>query len=241
MRHRLAVILVSLWVAGSIAPVAGAEVRSDVPSVIDPGSRYMFYLHGVDVELQGPDTFNRKFQKTYEYTAIARALAERGFVVITEARPKNTRIPEYTSKLISQIRQLLTAGVPGLNIAVVGHSKGGFMAMAASRQIASPDVSFVVLAGCPLTTTHDIAGSDYRATYEEFLKTTKDRLKSRLYSIYDATDEWMGSCREVFAENPNAKTQEIVLKSDMRAGMGHRIFYSPAKIWMDPVIDWITK
>ena len=241
MRYCLSVIFVLLGVAGSIAPVAGAEVKNDIPSTIDPGSKYLFYLHGIDVELQGPDSYNRKFRKTYENTAIARSLAERGFVVISESRPRGTKIPEYARKLATQIQQLLAAGVPGRNVVVVGHSKGGFIAMVAARQITLPEVSFVILAGCPLTTTHDIAGNDFRATYEAFIGATKDRIKSRMYSLYDVTDDWMGSCREVFAENPNSRTQEIVIQSGLQPGMGHSLFYSPDKIWIDPVIDWITK
>lgn len=237
MRSCLAVIFVLLSVAGS---VAGAEVRNDLPSTIDPASKYLFYLHGVSVELQGPDSYSRQFRKTYETTAIARALAERGFVVIAESRPRGAKVPEYAGKLATQIRQLLAAGVPGRNIVVVGHSKGGFIAMAAASRTASPEVSFVILAGCPLTTTHDIAGNDYRANYEAFIGATKARIKSRMFSLYDVTDGWMGSCREVFAENPESRTNEIVLQSGLQPGMGHSLFYAPDKIWIDPVIDWIT-
>lgn len=117
MRYCLAVIFVLLNVAGSIAR---AEVRSDLPSTIDLGGKYLFFLHGIAVELKGPDSYSGEFRKTYESTAIARTLAERGFIVIAETRPKGTKVPEYAGKLATQIRQLLAAGVPGRNIVVVG-------------------------------------------------------------------------------------------------------------------------
>jgi len=238
MRSFIAVIMMFMNIAGA---AAGAEVRNDLPSTIDPASKYLFFLHGIAVEFQGPDSYSRQFRKTYETTTIARTLAERGFVVIAESRPKGAKIPDYASKLATQIRQLQAAGVPDRHIVIVGHSKGGFIALAAAGRIAAPDVSFVIMAGCPLTTTHDISGTDARAAYEAIIDFNKARLKGRILSLYDSTDDWMGSCGEIFSDNPGLKTHEIVLQSDLHPGMGHSLFYAPDKIWIDPVVAWITE
>lgn len=238
MRRCLALVVGLLCVA---RPVAGAEVTNEILAKIDPDKKYLFYLHGVEVELKGPDSYSRRFRKTYEYSAITRSLAERGFVVISEARPNGTKIPDYANKLAGQVRQLLSAGVPEKNIAVVGHSKGGFIAIAAAGRIASPEVSFVILAGCPLTTTRDIAGSDARANFEKIIASSKAQLTGRFLSLYDSTDSWMGSCREAFDDSPRLKTREIVLQSGLQPGMGHSLFYAPTRIWIDPAIHWVTE
>jgi len=237
MRTCIALIFALAGVAAG--QVSAAEVRTDLPAKIDAGKKYLFYLHGVSVELEGPDSYNQQFRKTYETTAIARALAERGFIVITQSRPKGTKVPAYADKLASQVHQLLAAGVPPRHIAVVGHSKGGFIALAAAGRIASPEVSFVILAGCPLPTTHNIAGNDARASFEKIVAGNKGRLRGRLLSLYDVTDGWMGSCREVFAENAELTTREIVLEAGLPPGMGHSLFFSPEKVWMDTTARWI--
>jgi hypothetical protein len=86
-----ALIMVLTGIASG--PVCAAEVRTDLPAKIAAGSKYLFYLHGVSVELNGPDSYNRRFRKKYQTTVIARSLAERGFTVIAETRPKGTRLP----------------------------------------------------------------------------------------------------------------------------------------------------
>jgi hypothetical protein len=238
MRTTLALILALAGAAGSIC---AAEVRTDLPARIAPGDKYLFYLHGVSVELQGPDSYSRQFQKTYQTTAIAHAFAERGFTVITESRPKGTTVPAYANKLMSQIRQLLAAGVLPRHIAVVGHSKGAFIALAAAGHLGAPEVSFVLLAGCPLPTTHNIAGNDTRASFEKIIAENKEHLQGRLLSLYDVTDGWMGSCRAIFAPNAGLVAKEIVLDAGLPPGMGHGLFLAPDKIWMEPAVQWIAE
>ncbi|MDB5821498.1 MAG: uncharacterized protein JWR21_202 [Herminiimonas sp.] len=235
-----AVLILALPGAAAGGAVA-AEVTAELPGTIDPGNKYLFYLHGVSIELQGPDSYNKQFRKTYETTAIARALADRGFTVIAESRPKGTAVPAYASKLASQVRQLLTAGVSARHIVVVGHSKGATIALAAAGRIASPEVSYVILAGCPLSTTRNIAGNDARASFETIVAGNRDRLKGRFLSLYDVTDGWMGSCREMFADNAGLTTKEIVLEAGLPPGTGHSLFFTPDKVWMDPAARWIAE
>jgi hypothetical protein len=87
MRFGFALLLALAVLAG---PLRAGEVITDLPAQLHPGEKYLFYLHGVSVELDGADHYSRHFQKTYGTTAIARPFAERGFTVITEIRPKGT-------------------------------------------------------------------------------------------------------------------------------------------------------
>jgi hypothetical protein len=222
-------------------PVSAAEVRKELPAKIDAAGRYLFYLHGIAVELNGPDSYSQKFRKKYQNTAIARALSERGFTVIAEARPKDTTVPNYADKVASQVRQLLSAGVPPRHIAIVGHSKGGVIALAVAARIASPEVSYALLASCALPKTHNVAGYDARAFFEGFVTRNKGRMSGRILSLYDVTDEWMGSCRELFTDSAGLATREVVLKTGMPARMGHSLFYAPNKVWIDPVVHWIAE
>jgi acetyl esterase/lipase len=239
MRIRIARILLPAVIA--VGPVAAAEVRTDLPPQINVSSKYVFYLHGISVELHGPDSYNQRFRKKYQNAAIARALSERGFTVIAEARPKETLVPDYSDKVTSQVRQLLAAGVPPRHIAVVGHSKGGFITLAVAAKVASPEVSYALLATCPLPQTHNIAGGDPRAFFEGFVMRNKGRMLGRVLSLYDVADDWMGTCGEILSDSVGLTAKEVVLKSGLRAGMGHSLFYEPNKVWIDPVVHWIAE
>lgn len=231
-----------LALAGAMSGSAvAAEVVADVPAKVDPDMKYLFYLHGISIELQGPDSYSKRFRRTYESTAIARAMAERGFTVITESRPKGTQVPAYAGKVASQIRQLLSAGVPARHIAVAGHSKGAFIALATAARIESPEMSFVILAGCPLQTTHNIAGHDARENFESIVAGSRGHLKGRFLSLYDVTDGWMGSCQDIFADSDGLTAKEVVLKTGLPPGMGHSLFYAPDKAWMEPTVQWIAQ
>ena len=82
----------------------------------------MFYLHGKIIEDKGVDGIHPDFGK-YEYDKILDTLAKAGFVVISEARPKDTDSDLYANKVVSQIDSLLKAKVSPENITVVGASK----------------------------------------------------------------------------------------------------------------------
>ena len=60
------------------------EIFDDVPATIDPGARYLFHMHGWVVEEYGPAGAVRT---GYWWRWTVEALADRGFVVISEARP----------------------------------------------------------------------------------------------------------------------------------------------------------
>jgi hypothetical protein len=94
-----------------------------VPDHPDASKRYLFYLHGRIIELQGRKAVSPDYGP-YEYDGILRALAEAGFEVISEVRPSDTGL-EYGKKIAAQARSLLAAKVPPEHITIAGFSKGG--------------------------------------------------------------------------------------------------------------------
>ncbi len=108
-RSALLGAMLSLSVAaGSSSGEAGAagEVHSDVPEAVDPARRHLFYLHGAWIEHSGLERSHPRHGR-YEYQAIVRTLAERGFVVISEARLEQTDAETYAKKVATQVRRLL--------------------------------------------------------------------------------------------------------------------------------------
>lgn len=228
-------LLVSL-----MAPVQAQEVLRELPASIDAGKKFLFFQHGLSVEQLGPDSYSKEFRKTYDTTGITTAFAKAGYVVIAEFRPKGSRVPAYADKMAGQITQLLAAGVPPKNIAVVGHSKGGYIAIATATRLANPDISYAILAGCALPSAHHIGGADARATYEKLVAEAQGKLKGRILSQYDTTDGWMGSCKELQAANAGLTIEETAIQSGYAAGMGHSLFYTPEPIWFEPLLKWLS-
>lgn len=209
--------------AASQRPAAGAVLR-DVPEKIDPSAKYLFYLHGRIVEVQGVRPRHEQ-HGFYEYEEILRLLAARGFHVISEPRPADTEHVEYARKVVGQIGRLLAAGVPARNVTVVGASKGGAIAVYVSTLLKNRDANFVVLAGCGGETATRL----------------KVDLHGRVLSLYDTKDEYGGeggrgvSCSKFYKQSTGLREgQEI----EVRLGVGHGLLYKPFKEWVDPAVEW---
>jgi poly(3-hydroxybutyrate) depolymerase len=202
---------------------AGAVLR-DVPEKIDANAKYLFYLHGRIVEVQGvrPRSEQHGF---YEYEEILRALAARGFHVISEPRPADTEHVEYARKVVAQIGRLLAAGVPARNVTVVGASKGGAIAVYVSTLLKNRDANFVVLAGCGGETARRL----------------KVDLYGRVLSMYDTKDEYGGdggrgvSCSKFYKQSTGLKESNEI---EVKLGVGHGLLYKPFKEWVDPAAEW---
>ena len=97
------------------------EVVDDVPAKIDPGARYLFHMHGWVVEEYGPAG---AVKTGYYWRWTVEAFADRGFVVISEARA-HTDIQLYALTVARPVARLRAAGVPSDHITVTGMSKGG--------------------------------------------------------------------------------------------------------------------
>ena len=224
-----------------LASTQAQEVLRDLPATIAPDQKYLFFQHGLSVEQLGPDSYSKEFRKTYDTTAITAAFAKAGYIVIAEFRPKGSRVPAYADRISGQVRQLLAAGVPAHNIAVVGHSKGGYIVIASATRLANPEISYALLAGCALPSARNIGGADARATYEKLIADTQGQLQGHFLAQYDTTDEWMGSCSELEAANPGLKIEESATQSGYAAGMGHSLFYAPEAIWFTPLLKWLDR
>jgi len=196
----------------------GSRISSDVPPEIDLDARYMIYLHGAIIENEGVRPTHPEYG-VYEYQEILEVFATRGFVVISEARPPGTDGMLYASTVVSQVRALLDAGVPPENLTVVGFSKGGGIAIAASSMLAHDDVNFVFMAAC----------NPWLDNHPEIVA------RGRLLSLREYSDDLVGSCEGFFDRSSSPhQSQEMVLD----LGGGHGAFYRPRGEWVEPVIAW---
>jgi hypothetical protein len=214
--RRTALAIAALLSLGPQVRAAGL-VHTDVPASIDPAARYLIYLHGRILEVQGRQAKSPDFGP-YEYDAILRALAAKGLVVISELRGPDTDV-SYAKKVAAQVRKLQAAGVPSKHITVAGFSKGGFLARATAAELADPTVNFVLMAACGRRADPGRAGT----------------LKGRILSLYDESDEMAGSCGPVFA--PGMETKEVKLTTGLR----HGLFFRPRPDWIEPVAAWARK
>ena len=214
--RRAVLTITALVTLGPQARAAGS-IHTDVPASIDPAARYLIYLHGRILEVQGRHANSPDFGP-YEYDAILRALAGKGLVVISELRGADTDA-SYAKKVAAQVRRLEGAGVPPVHVTVAGFSKGGFLARATAAELADPAVNFVFMAAC-----------DRRPD-----PGPPAVLKGRILSLYDESDEMAGSCQRLFA--PGLPTREVKLTTGLR----HGLFFRPRPDWIDLVTEWALK
>ena len=214
--RRAALAISALVILGPEVRAAGS-VHSDVPASIDPAARYLIYLHGRILEVQGRQAKSPDFGR-YEYDAILRALAGKGLVVISELRGPETDA-SYAKRVAAQVRQLEKAGVPAKHVTVAGFSKGGFLARATAAELVDPALNFVLMAACSPRADPARAAP----------------LKGRILSLYDETDDMAGSCGSLFA--PGAETKEVKLTTGLR----HGLFFRPRPDWIDLVAAWALK
>ena len=186
------------------------DIFPDVPATIDANARYLFHMHGLIVE--------------YRYRWTLEALADRGFVVISEARTR-TQVLTYATTVAGQVAKLRAAGVPADHITVTGISKGGEITVLTTAAIGDPNVRFVVMAGCGRRDVFNVTGG---------LEALGRRAQGRVLSIYDRSDTEAGPCGRYFTEAPGLTFKEIVLD----VGRGHALFYTPEPVWLDRVVDF---
>jgi hypothetical protein len=193
------------------------------PDSTDPAKQYLFYLHGRIIEEQGIPATSPEYGE-YEYQAILNKLGGHGFVVISETRPKDTDGVEYARKVAKQVKGLLDAGVPAQNVTVVGASKGAGIAVFVSHFLRNEEINVVIMAIC-----HPEVVKGWRQD--------QISLSGNVLSIYDSSDEFAGSCQELFSFSEGkgiARYDEIVLN----VGTGHGVLYKPLDEWVLPVVQW---
>lgn len=194
------------------------QTSYNMPTTIDPDARYFLFLHNYYVEKKGP-------LGDCKYHDILTAFADRGFIVISEVRTGKIIPCAYAEKVVKNVKTLLNAGVRPENITVGGHSKGGVITLCAASALGNEKINFVVMAGC------EIAGIKKHNMYPNF-----SSLKGRILSIYAGSDTIATSCKGAFAQaSKGISNTEIILESKA----GHRLFFSPMGLWVDPIVDWI--
>ncbi len=195
----------------------------EFPEIIDPSSRYLFYLHGKIIEDQGIPAISPDFGE-YEFEAILKELSSYGFEVIGEKRAQNTDPAEYARKVANQVNILLDEGVPPGNITVVGASKGAGITIYVSNILKNKEINFVLLAICHPDQVH-------------FFIQEGISLEGNVLSIYDSNDQFAGTCQELFSfsiGNGVGRFDEIILE----IGTGHGILYQPNDEWILPTVQW---
>src|SRR6185436_1590232 len=219
MTFRILALFLLLLLVPARALGAGRVLRS-LPEKINSRLDYLIYLHGRIIEEAGLRPTSPEFG-VYEYEKILADFASRGFVVISEPRPRSTDAGAYADKVAGQVRALLRAGVPPEHIAVVGFSKGGGIALLTASKLAEPKVNFVILAGC--------GGGEPSSE--------ASRLQGRILSMFDASDDRDTSCQKTFAQAKGPLVpEEVVLK----LGTGHGAFYRPGD-WLGRVVGWVKR
>lgn len=206
------------------ATAAHAMPFAEAIKKVDPKGKYLFYLHGKIIEDKGKGASSQRYGM-YMYDRIIEHFEDRGLIVIEEVRGE-TNPKKYAAKITTQVRQLMTAGVPAGNITVSGFSKGGYIALLVASSLNNPDVGYAIMAGC---------GAGKRAyVFEQFLKRKRGaRLKGRIYSIYASGDLEAGSCRPAIDQSDRIGLN--FRETRIKSGKGHGLFYQPRPNWIEPV------
>lgn len=194
------------------------RILQAVPDPIDPGARYLFYLHNRFLETAADGDLHPSFG-VYDFQAILQSFAERRFWVVAERRAPGADPAVWAARVSGQVQRLMAAGVPAERITVVGFSKGGAIAILASSEIADDRVNFVLIAACG-----------------DWIESVPDlEPRGRLLSIREASDDLAGSCGPLFARTrPGAETHEV----EVHLGGGHGAFFGPRDEWIEPAVAW---
>jgi hypothetical protein len=210
-------LAVTLFIIMAASLAHAGEVLSRPSAHPDPDAKYLFYMHGRHVERQGVN-------EGYDYPEILASLATRGLIVIGEVR-RDTDPRAYSTTIVRQVRGLLTAGVPAKHITVAGHSRGGFMSMLVAAQLRNDAIRFGVLAGC------GAERSEFRRSYMKFAERRARAIQGKFLIAWDEDDDVARSCDEAM------KAGGVVFRNLVfRTGKGHRLFYRPDPIWIEPLI-----
>ena len=208
-----------------------AKLSYDLPSAINPSAEHIFFLHGKIVETYGPNGIHSSFG-IYDYHGIVKAFESRGFKVISDVRPKGTKLYKYAGKIVRQIKTLLAYGIPPEQITVVGFSKGSAITLLVSTKLKNPGVNFVLMSGCSHKGTH------VRRSYKKLIGQSVQSMKGRFLSIYDESDPKCDICQRILINTSNETTfNEIKVKN----GLGHSLFYRPRRDWLEPIVEWIDQ
>ncbi len=199
--------------------ITNSNILQQVPENPEIQKQYLFYLHGLIVEEAGirPKSEEHGY---YEYELIRQALAQEGFIVISEVREKGTQIEPYAEKIAAQIKKLLANKVSPANITLVGASRGGVISAYVSSMLREEEINYVFLAGL----------------FEKYLQDKQLKLYGNVLSIHDRSDKFVLTPSLYFQRSEGlGKFEEIVLD----LGVGHGLVYRPYREWIEPILQWL--
>jgi predicted esterase len=200
------------------SPSHADEPSYGIPSAFKPTANYLLFLHNYYVETKGPDG-------DCKYYDILKAFADKGFIVVSELRPKDATVTEWAKKTEANIQKILDAGVPQEQITVAGHSKGAVIAIQAASLLGKPKINYVILAGCGI--------ESLSSAYPDF-----SQLKGNFLSVYATSDKVASSCSTAFSQaKQDVLLKEIVLESPA----GHQLFFKPTDVWFEPIVGWLKE
>lgn len=183
--------------------------------------KYIYYLHGRIIEIQGKDAVSEEFGK-YEFDSIVNALKVKNSEVIAEVRTENVDYLEYANKVSKQIDSLISKGIKPKNITIIGASKGAIIASNISNINQNP-INYVLLAG----------NNDYQEEHNDW------KFHGQVLCIYDDSDKIAAKNYDYWKNKPNYTTKFEQIKIDKN--LGHGFLYKPYKEWIEPSKKWILK
>jgi hypothetical protein len=187
--------------------------------VVQP-QRYVFFLHNMWLELESKDTPHPEYGLC-EYDEIITSFRRKGFIVISEIRPKGTNGNIYAEKIAKQVDSLIARGVRPGSITVIGTSKGGYITQRVSGLVKNTNVNYVFVGCCSEKTDEPVT-----PWYGNIL------------SIYERTDKWI-SCQneKKLAGNNIARFKEIELNTERK----HGFLYKALPDWIEPASKWANQ
>ena len=186
---------------------------------VNTPQKYIYYLHGRIIEIQGKEAFSEEFGK-YEFDNIVNSLKVENSIVIAEIRNENVDYLEYANKLSIQIDSLVKTGVSPKNITIIGASKGAIIASNISSINTNP-INYVLLAG----------NNDYQE------KNNNWTFHGQVLCFYDDSDNIAGKNYDYWKKKPNFTTKFEQIQIDK--SLGHGFLYKPYTEWVEPTKKWI--
>lgn len=157
---------------------------------------------------------------------LARALAERGFQVLTRAWPDHEG-PAYLVGVKETTRELMARGVEPTRLALVGQGEGGRLTLAVAAIMSSAESPVVVLGACPAQDRPE------RAAFDETMALDRAILRGRILSLVARGNPATQPCAPDLEGASNAETWETLLEG------GPELFSSPAPPWLDEMDRWL--
>ncbi len=179
----------------------------------------IIFLHNAFLENYTLDDVHPDYGKC-EYKQILAAFTKANFRVISEIRPKNTHVIEYSKKVIHQIDSLIALGTKPSDITVVGTSRGGYIAQYVSSGLKNKDVNYVLIGCC----------SD-----DDIEEMPEISLTGNILSIYEQSDTMGQSCQKL---KDRSKGVQHFKEIELTTGLKHGFLYKALDAWIQPCIQW---